>query len=222
MPSSDSSLSSVASNTSQVLPQLPSEHDRPLILQPPSPYSVLSSSNSELFTKGLFSRTQLDVIPGKIQYQCRQPGCNYQPPAVSVSVTTTTNLWTHLKRHHYLVWKQYRGQKQDSTLSTSASNSSVPVSDFFQPRIAQTGTTSAKFREAVLAFIIANNLPFQLVERESFHRLIESLTPLLYSLSASTLSRELYRKFAVQKHKLAVELQHYVFIGGRISLTTDA
>ncbi len=68
MPSSDSSLSSVASNTSQVLPQLPSKHNRLFILQPLSPYSVLSSSNSKLFTKGLFSCTQLDVIPGKIQY----------------------------------------------------------------------------------------------------------------------------------------------------------
>jgi hypothetical protein len=73
----------------------------------------------------------------------------------------------------------------------------------------------------VLAFIIANHLPFQLVERESFRAMIQALAPMPYSISASTLSRELHKSFSIEKHKLATELQHHIFNGGRISLTTD-
>jgi hypothetical protein len=51
----------------------------------------LASTDSDLFTSGLFSRTLLETTPPTLQLRCLQPGCLYALKPQLLSFNQTSN-----------------------------------------------------------------------------------------------------------------------------------
>jgi hypothetical protein len=191
----------------------------PLLMLAPPPRLQLPQTQSVLFQHGLFSRTLLDDQPLKIQYTCLQPNCIYKPPPQSASaIATTSNLWTHLQRHHKQV---YFSVKQTTPSSPSnSSTQSTSTTSFFQPRTPI--KPSSKYRDLLLNFVIQNNLALRVVESPSYSTMVQFLNPGTASISTQTLTRDLHKTFAINRHELEMELQRHIQTGARLSLTTDS
>jgi hypothetical protein len=207
------------------LPQLPAplQQSSPIhvFLQPPS--QMLPPTQSELFTKHLYSRVLLETSPPMVQVSCLQPNCKYSPAAQTQAQSTasTGNLWKHYNlKHKAIVYALRNKTPTPSTQSSSASS-------FFEPRRPsineiRPATNPAKYRELVLSFIVSNNLSLRIVESYSYRQLIQFLSPSVLSLSSRTLHRELQRQFSYHRGILQLELHSHILNGGRISITTDA
>ena len=124
-------------------------------------------THSTLFTKSLYSRTILSGRPNKMQYVCMQEGCSYMPEAKPLSQNTTSNLWRHIELKHPTVFTA----SSKTTRSLKDKNDACPPSRasltaFFKPKIhSAQPTSSTKFRELLLEFIVMNNLPMRLVDK---------------------------------------------------------
>ena len=164
----------------------------------------------------LFSRTLLDEHPARIQYTCLQVNCGYSPPIQLLSSTTTSNLWTHLQRHHKQVYLAIKNTPSNPSISSAQSSST----SFFEPRTQS--RPSVKYRELLLDFITSNNLPLKVVESASYRTMVQFLNPATISISKQTLRRDLFKNFAISRHELEIELQRHIQTGARLSLTTDA
>jgi hypothetical protein len=97
---------------------------------------------------------------------------------------------------------------------------------FFVPKLGNSskqsrGQYKTTYRSKLLAFIVKNNLSFQLVEQDEFIELIRHLNPIAPTISKTTLLRDLKKEFKNGQNILKEELAQYVKIGGRFSLTTD-
>ena len=102
---------------------------------------------------------------------------------------------------------------------------SLPAADqFFMPRSdpKRPRLQTNKFCELLLSFIVNNNLPISLIERDSFRELIFNISPATAICSARTLQRDLVQKFKYHRESLNHELQAHTREGGRVSLTTDS
>lgn len=77
------------------------------------------------------------------------------------------------------------------------------------------------FRHYILSFIVSNNLPILLVERQSFIDLIH-ISPATNTRSARTLRRKLSEQFHYHCELLRQDLLTHIRTGGRLSLTTDS
>jgi hypothetical protein len=214
---SDLELSSVVDDIEYRLP----------VLIPPSsllqlsarPSRQLPPTQSVLFTKNLYSRTILDTHPAKMQYICMQQGCSYSPEPRQLSYNTTSNLWKHIEQRHPAIFESIKRPKQDENSNTNLLNRS----SFFEPRPRVSAPIMAsQYRELLLAFIVSNNLPLRLVDQFSFRQLVHHLSPSTIAISASSLKRDLHKKFCNRRIKLELELQNHLATGGRLSLTTDA
>jgi hypothetical protein len=190
----------------------------PLLMLAPPPKLQLPDTQSVLFSTALFSRTLLDGHPRKIHYACLHLGCNYSPPAQMLSQTSTSNLWTHLQRHHISI---YNSVKRPVSATPSVSSTQSSTASFFQPHT-HGAKQGAKFRELLLDFICSNNLALRLVESDSFRAMVRFLNSTTILISKTTLGQDLHKTFAIGRHDLEIELQRHVQAGGRLSLTTDA
>jgi hypothetical protein len=55
----------------------------------------LASTDSDLFTLSLFSRTLLETTLPTVQFRCLQAGCSYALKLQLLSFNQTGNYWTH-------------------------------------------------------------------------------------------------------------------------------
>lgn len=191
-----------------------------VFLQPPS--QMLPPTQSELFTKHLYSRVLLDISPPMVQVSCLQPDCKYSPTAQIYiqSTVSTGNLWKHYNLKHKAIVYALRNRTPTPSIQSSSASS------FFEPRRPsineiQLATNPAKYRELVLSFVVSNNLSLRIVESYSYRQLIQFLSPSALSLSSRTLYRELQRQFSYHRGILQLELHSHILNGGRISITTD-
>src|SRR5580658_4025043 len=60
----------------------------------------LASTDSDLFTSSLFSRTLLETTPLTVQLRYLQPGCLYSPKPQLLSFNQTGNYWAHYYHVH--------------------------------------------------------------------------------------------------------------------------
>jgi hypothetical protein len=187
----------------------------PLILAPP-PRIQLRDTQSVLFQTSLFSRSLLDGQPTRIQYTCLQVGCGYTPPIQLLSNSSTSNLWTHLQRHHKQVYLAVKKTPSSPSISSPPSSST----SFFEPRMQPRPST--KYRELLLDFVTSNNLALRVVESSSYRSIVRFLNPTTISISKQTLTRDLFKTFAISRHELEIELQRHIQTRARLSLTTDA
>jgi len=87
---SDSSLSPPPQSEIS-LPTLPPLLSPTLQLRHTAKKPGLASTDSDLFTSGLFSRTLLETTPPTVQLRCLQPGCLYAPKPQLLSFNQTGN-----------------------------------------------------------------------------------------------------------------------------------
>ena len=74
----------------------------------------------------------------------------------------------------------------------------------------------------MLDFVVFNNLALRVTDSDSYQQLIRHCNPLIVTISASTLSRDLDKTFVSAQNTLKLEISEHVKAGGRISITTDA
>jgi hypothetical protein len=82
-----------------------------------------------------------------------------------------------------------------------------------------TGETEyqAQFRTKLLAFIVKSNLAFRLVEQPEFRDLLQHLNPIIKSISATTLKRDLRHAWEDGQKQKKEELLVHVEARGRVS-----
>jgi hypothetical protein len=224
---SDSSLS----------PPLQSEMSLPALLSTLSPtlqlrYTTnkpkLASTDSDLFTLGLFSRTLLETAPPTMQLRCLQPGCLYAPKPQLLSFNQTSNYWSHYYYMHPQVAEVFKlGPKSNSRGSSQGSRShSRSIAKLFTPRLSKPNTTvpedyQTKYRALLLDFVVSNNLVLQVVDLQSYRRFIQYCNPTILIISTSTLNRNLDQTFFIAQGTFKAELQEYIKVSSQISITTD-
>jgi hypothetical protein len=82
----------------------------------------LASTDSDLFTLGLFSCMLLETAPPTIQLCCLQPGCLYTPKPQLLSFNQTSNYWSHYYHMHPQVAEVFKlGPKSNSQGSSQGS-----------------------------------------------------------------------------------------------------
>jgi hypothetical protein len=185
----------------------------------------LASTDSDLFTSGLFSRTLLETTPPTMQLRCLQPGCLYAPKPQLLSFNQTGNYWAHYYHVHPQVAEAFKPALQSSSSQSSQSHISS-VAKLFAPRLSKpnAGATEAfqtKYRALLLDFVVSNNLALRVVDSQSHRRLIQHCNPTVLTISTSTLNRDLDQTFIVAQNALKAELQEHIKGGGRISITMN-
>ena len=225
---SDSSLSPPP-RSEMSLPALPSTLSPTLQLRHATNKPKLASTDSDLFTLGLFSRTLLETAPPTMQLRCLQPGCLYAPKPQLLSFNQTSNYWSHYYHMHPQVAEAFKlGPKSNSRGSSQGSRShSSSVAKLFTPRLSKPNATApedyqTKYRALLLDFVVSNHLALQVVDSQSHQRLIQHCNPTILTISTSTLNRDLDQTFLVAQNALKAKLQEHIKVGGRISITTDA
>src|SRR3984957_4591284 len=101
---SDSSLSPPPQSEIS-LPTLPPPLSPSLQLRHTAKKLGLASTDSDLFTSGLFSCTLLETTPPTVQLRCLQPGCLYAPKPQLLSFNQAGNYWAHYYHVHPQVAK---------------------------------------------------------------------------------------------------------------------
>jgi hypothetical protein len=204
---SDSSLSSPP-RSEIALPTLPPPISPTLQLRRTAKKPGLSSTDSNLFALGLFSRTLLETTPPTMQLRCLQAGCSYTPKPQLLSFNQTGNYWTHYYNVHPQVATAVK-----PTLSSNSQNSSQgsSVAKLFTPRLSKlnanaTEAFQTKYRALLLDFVVSNNLALRVVDSQSHRRLIQHCNPTILTISTSTLTRDLDQTFIIAQNALKVEL----------------
>jgi hypothetical protein len=119
------------------------------------------------------------------------------------------------------------GPKSNSQGSSQGSWShSSSVAKLFTPRLSKPNTTvsqdyQTKYQALLLDFVVSNNLVLQVVDSQSCRRLIQYCNLTILTISTSTLNRDLDQTFLIAQGVLKAELQEYIKVGSRISITTD-
>ena len=221
---SDSSLSPPPRSEIS-LPTLPPPLSPTLQLHHTAKKPRLASTDSDLFTSGLFSRTLLETTPPTVQLHCLQPGCLYAPKPQLLSFNQTGNYWAHYYHIHPQVAEAFKPALKSSSSQGSQSHTSS-VAKLFTPWLSKpnAGATEAfqiKYWALLLDFVVSNNLALQVVDSQSHRRLIQHCNPTVLTISTSTLNRDLDQTFIVAQNALKAELQEHIKGGGRISITTD-
>jgi hypothetical protein len=205
------------------LPTLPPLLSPTLQLRCTAKKPGLASTDSDLFTSGLFSCTLLETIPPTVQLRCLQPGCLYAPKPQLLSFNQTGNYWAHYYHIHPQLAEAFKPALKSSSSQGSYTSS---VAKLFAPRLSKpnasvTEAFQTKYRALLLDFVVSNNLALQVVDSQSHRRLIQHCNPTVLTISTSTLNRDLDQTFIVAQNALKAELQEHIKGGGRISITTD-
>ena len=195
----------------------PSSPDLPTLPRPPP----LPTTNN-FFFKGLhpkFIREVNYADHSKMWVTCGTPGCTTFKRKYTHRKIDGTNLYkTHYLTHHKGVPTSVEEENEMLAAGKKAT--------FFVPKLGHSSKQSrghykTTYRSKLLAFIVKNNLSFQLVEQDEFIELIRHLNPIAPTISKTTLLRDLKKEFENGQNILKKELMQYVRIGGRFSLTTD-
>jgi hypothetical protein len=187
----------------------------------------LASTDSDLFTLGLFSRTLLETTPPTMQLRCLQPGCLYTPKPQLLSFTQTGNYWAHYYHLHPQVAEAIKPTSKLQGSSQGSQSHASGVAKLFTLRLSKSNANATKgfqtkYRALLLDFVVSNNLALRVVDSQSHRRLIQHCNPTILTISTSTLSRDLDQTFIVAQNTLKAELQEHIKGGGRISITIDA
>jgi hypothetical protein len=205
------------------LPTLPPLLSPTLQLRRTAKKPRLASTDSDLFTSGLFSCTLLETIPPTVQLRCLQPGCLYAPKPQLLSFNQTGNYWTHYYHIHPQLAEAFKPALKSSSSQGSHTSS---VAKLFVPRLSKpnasvTEAFQTKYRALLLDFVVSNNLVLQVVDSQSHQCLIQHCNLTVLTISTSTLNQDLDQTFIVVQNALKAELQEHIIDGGRISITTD-
>jgi hypothetical protein len=162
----------------------------------------LVSTDSDLFTLGLFSRTLLETTPPTMQLRCLQPGCSYTPKPQLLSFTQTGNYWAHYYHIHPQVAKAIKPASNSQGSSQGSRSHASGVATLFTPRLSKSNANATegfqtKYRALLLDFVVSNNLALRVVDSQSHRRLIQHCNPTILTISTSTLNRDLDQTFIV-------------------------
>jgi hypothetical protein len=195
------------------LPILPPPLSPTLQLRRTTTGPRLASTDSNLFTLGLFSRTLLETTPPTMQLRCLQPGCLYAPKPQLLSYTHTGNYWTHYYHTHPQVVEVFKPDLTPNSQSSSqgSRSHSSSVAKLFTPRLSKpharvTEGFQTKYRALLLDFVVSNNLALRVVDSQSHRRLIQYCNPTILTISTSTLNRDLEQTFIVAQNTLKAKL----------------
>lgn len=195
----------------------PSSPDLPTLPCPPP----LPTTNN-FFFKGLhpkFIREVNYADHSKMWVTCGTPGCTtFKRKSTNRKIDGTNLYKTHYLTHHKGVPTSVEEENEMLAAGKKAT--------YFVPKPGHSskqsrGQYKTTYRSKLLAFIVKNNLSFQLVEQDEFMELIRHLNPIAPTISKTTLVRDLKKEFKNGQNILKEELAQYVKIGGRFSLTTD-
>ncbi|XP_060796685.1 zinc finger BED domain-containing protein 4-like [Neoarius graeffei] len=136
----------------------------------------------------------------------------------------TTNLWTHLKRHHLEAHNNALKERDERAASSSASTSTQPiVAQLFdaQRKWPNSDNRSKKIDVAIMEMIATDNQPFTVVADVGFKRLVAMLEP-RYSLKSEKYYRTvLFEDVHSKVEKKIKELITLDNAGPHLSFTTD-
>ena len=173
----------------------------------------LASTDSDLFTLGLFSRTLLETTPPTVQLRCLQPGCSYAPKPQLLSFNQTGNYWTHYYHVHPQVAKAVKPTLKSNSQGSSQGSQSYAsgVAKHFTPRLSKPNANATegfqtKYRALLLDFVVLNNLALQVVDSQSYQRLIQHCNLTILTISTSTLNRDLDQTFIIAQNTLKAKL----------------
>lgn len=145
--------------------------------------------------------------------------------AEKAKTKNTSNMWSHLKRHHLEAYNEAQKEKDDrAAASTSAASSTQPnLVQMFdaQRKWGNSDTRSKKVDLAIVEMIATDNHPFTVVSGVGFKRLVALLEP-RYSLKTEKYYRtDLFEDVHTKVENKIKEMVTLENAGPYLAFTTD-
>lgn len=162
------------------------------------------------------------------------PTCNLCKKIVKAKAGNTSNLMSHLKTNHIMVYttmntaRKRPSSTSDPTAITSSSTTASATKSCSQPSIVEAMEKRAPLQpgqkraeeitEAITFYLAKDSVPFNAVDRPGFHKLLSVLEPRYQVPSKSTFSRQRIAKlYDATRENVLASLQTIEFFAA----TTD-
>ena len=148
---------------------------------------------------------------------CKVENCQVlkqkKKPEIPCRDSNTSGLWSHLKRHHPVIFDELRLEKESENKRKKETDLvQPPITESLKkvhPKYGKTNPVQQKLHQNILNLMVFEAMPFKMVSSQHFKKLVADLDPRARPLHKTTYSRRIRKtgKFLKKKVALMVRIQ---------------
>ena len=159
---------------------------------------------------------------------CKVENCQVlkqkKKPEIPCRDSNTSGLWSHLKRHHPVIFDELRLEKESENKRKKETDLvQPPITESLKkvhPKYGKTNPVQKKLHQNILNLMVFEAMPFKMVSSQHFKKLIADLDPRARPLHRTNYSRRIRKTGKFLKKKVAAEVKSRVQYS--LGMTADA